>query len=349
MLNSWPATIWRASIFLPLLYVTASPAIEIAAQPGYLKAEFIYERAPFEQCHASTIEQTAEGLVAAWFGGTAEGNDDVGIWFARHLGNAWTDPVEVANGAHISGQRYPCWNPVLYQQPQGPLLLFYKVGPSPRAWWGMLIHSADGGEHWSTSRRLPYGALGPIKNKPVLLANGVLLCGSSTEHDGWRVQMEHTRDSGVSFEVVGPLNDGQQFGAIQPTIFQHGGGKLQILCRSRQRVLTECWSDDYGRTWSPMRATDLPNPNAGADGVTLADGRHLLVYNHTQRGRSPLNVAVSTDGKLWKSACVLEDEPGEFSYPAVIQATDGTVHITYTWKRLRVKHVVLDPTRLVLR
>ena len=79
------------------------------------------------------------------------------------------------------------------------------------------------------------------------------------------------------------------------------------------------------------------------------DGRALVVYNHTSRGRSPLNMAVSSDGKTWKAALVLEDQPGEYSYPAVIQTADGLVHVTYTWKRQRIKHVVIDPRKLVLR
>ena len=80
--------------------------------------------------------------------------------------------------------------------------------------------------------------------------------------------------------------------------------------------------------------------------MTLADGRFLLVYNHTPKGRTPLNVALSKDGIDWKPALVLENEPGEFSYPAVIQARDGLVHITYTWQRQRIRHVVVDPAKL---
>jgi predicted neuraminidase len=97
-----------------------------------------------------------------------------------------------------------------------------------------------------------------------------------------------------------------------------------------------------------LRFTALPNPNSGIDAITLADGRHLLVYNHSSQNkvRTPLNVAISTDGKNWIQILTLEDEPGaQFSYPAVIQSSDGMVHITYTWKRFRIKHVVLDPRR----
>jgi predicted neuraminidase len=233
-------------------------------------------------------------------------------------------------------------------------LLFYKVGPSPSRWWGMLTASADGGQTWARPWRLPEDVLGPVKNKPLLLDDGTLLCPSSSEHDGWRVHMERvgvepTGDLGTAWEIVGPLNDGREFAAIQPTILRHADGRLQALCRSRQERITECWSDDGGRAWSAMTATELPNPNAGIDGVTLADGRQLLVYNHTADGRSPLNVAVSEDGRTWHAAVVLEDDPGEYSYPAVIQASDGLVHVTYTWRRGRVKHVVLDPAMFSLR
>jgi alpha-L-rhamnosidase len=154
---------------------------------------------------------------------------------------------------------------------------------------------------------------------------------------------------GKTWQRTGPVNDGREFGAIQPSILVHDGLRLQVLGRSRQGRIIQIWSEDAGRSWGPMSATLLPNPNSGIDAVTLADGRQLLVYNHTTRGRSPLNVSVSADGLQWQAALVLESEPGEFSYPAVIQAADGRVHITYTWKRQRIRHVVLDPAKLSLR
>jgi len=267
----------------------------------------------------------------------------VGIWLSRHDGKSWSAPVEVANGIQSDGQtRYPCWNPVLFQPQKRPLLLFYKVGPSPSRWWGMLTRSTDGGRTWSTPQKLPEGILGPIKDKPVQLADGSLLCPSSTEHAGWRIHLERTPDFGLTWSKTGPLNDGKEFGAIQPTILFHTNNHMQLLCRSEQRRITECWSRDGGQTWGPMKATTLPNPNSGIDAVTLKDGRALLVYNHTTSGRSPLNVAVSRDGIEWESALVLEQEPGEHSYPAVIQGGDGVVHVTYTWKRKRIKHVAIE-------
>jgi predicted neuraminidase len=275
-------------------------AKELAGSSPLVKTEFIYETAPFPSCHASTIAETKEGLIAAWFGGTDEKNPDVGIWTARHDGQRWSAPVEVANGIQEDGtKRFPTWNPVLHQPKDGPLLLFYKVGPNPDRWWGMLITLLTPGKPEPKARRLPDGILGPIKDKPVELPDGTLLCPSSTEDKGWRVHLEFTRDLGANWTNSGPLNDGKEFGAIQPTVLFHPDHRLQLLCRSRQKVITECWSDDGGKTWGAMKATTLPNPNSGIDAVTLRDGRHLLVYNPVTRGRTPLVVASSKDGKIW--------------------------------------------------
>ena len=318
-----------------------------SGQAGFLMAEFIFEKAPFPECHASTLAETSDGLVAAWFGGTRERHPDVGIWLSRHTGGHWTAPVEVANGVQSSTNRYPCWNPVLFQPSRGPLLLFYKVGPTPSAWWGELLRSEDGGRTWSAPQRLPKNIFGPIKDKPVQLANGDLLCPSSTEDQGWRVHFERTTDLGKTWQATPPVNDPKQIGAIQPSILFHPGNRLEAVGRTRQGKIFQIWSDDAGKTWGEMTLTSLPNPNSGIDAVTLKDGRQLLVYNHTTRGRSPLNVALSADGKDWEPVLVLEDEPGkEFSYPAVIQTRDGLVHIAYSWKRQRIKHVVLDPSKL---
>ena len=235
-------------------------------------------------------------------------------------------------------------------------MLFYKCGPSPREWWGMLTISMNTGRSWSWPWRLPEGILGPVKNKPVQLANGDLLCGSSTEHAGWRVHFERTHDRGRTWQRTHPINDGTRFNAIQPSIITYPQDRLQALCRTREGVISQSWSHDGGMTWTEMTATGLPNPNAGADAVTLQDGRQLLVYNHTvksgpsPRRREMLNVALSEDGQTWKAALILENQKGrEYSYPAVIQTRDGLVHLTYTYHRRTIKHVVLAPEKFLLR
>src|SRR5580765_4127838 len=109
-----------------LLVLVGLIMAQTAGPSPVVRSEFIFERAPFPSAHASTIAETRDGLVAAWFGGTKERDPDVGIWVSRHDGTRWSAPVEVANGVQPDGTRHPCWNPVLFQPSSGPLLLFYK-------------------------------------------------------------------------------------------------------------------------------------------------------------------------------------------------------------------------------
>lgn len=345
-----------------LLFATFVAAVaEAAPSPALVKSQFIYESASYPSCHASTICEVDGTLVASWFGGTRERALDVTVWLSRNEGDGWTTPVQVATGRDEKERiDYPCWNPVLFKPRSGPLLLFYKVGPSPSTWWGMLKTSTDGGKTWSKPRQLPGNLLGtilgPVRNKPVELLDGTILCGSSTEDAGWQTHLEWTRDFGRSWTRTKPLNAPMYYGAIQPALVKWDDHRLQILCRTKQGKIVQSWSGDKAATWSPFAPTGLPNPNSAIDATLLRDGRALLVYNHSTRsenggaGRSVLHVAVSPNGRSWQAAIELENTPGgEFSYPAVIESADGLVHVTYTWKRERIKHVTLDPSKFVTR
>ena len=145
----------RTLLAVPLLWLTAC----VGGTGPVVRTEFIYEPGPHPQIHATTLAETSAGLVAAWFGGTREKHPDVGIWVSRQVAGKWTPAVEVANGIQPPAPdgkpvRHPCWNPVLFQPRQGPLMLFYKVGPSPQTWWGELRTSDDAGLSWSPARRL---------------------------------------------------------------------------------------------------------------------------------------------------------------------------------------------------
>ncbi|HEX3356780.1 MAG TPA: sialidase family protein [Tepidisphaeraceae bacterium] len=326
-----------------------------------LKSEFINEGATYPECHASTIVEVSPGhLVAAWFGGTKERAPDVGIWVSRLIDGKWEAGKEVANGVQADGSpRLSTWNPVLFAPPDAPLMLFYKVGPAPSKWWGMEMTSSDGGATWSKPERMASPLLGPIKDKAVVLANGDWLSPSSDEGTptGSRVHFELSTDKGKTWQLIGPVDKGpDNISAIQPTILFNRDGRLQALCRTSKGFIASTWSSDQGKTWTALKATDLPNPNSGIDGVTLADGRQLLVYNNSapppdrpNKGlRYPLDVAISDDGVAWKHVLVLDSEPrgSGYSYPAVIQTSDGLVHITYTWDRKHIKYVVIDPKKL---
>jgi predicted neuraminidase len=306
---------------------------------------FIFEKAPFASCHASTIVEAAPGkFLAAWFGGTDEGKKDVKIWLARFDGTKWTAPQVAAQEPG-----FPCWNPVLFRSRAKTVFLFYKAGPNPMSWSGYVRRSADAGQTWGPAEQLPAGLLGPIKDKPIQRADGTILAGTSVEsHRAWAAWVERSADDGKTWRRFGPIAvPGRPYGLIQPTLFETQGGRVVALCRSRGiGYICQAESKDGGQTWSAARPTALPNPNSGIDAVRTAGGDVYLAYNPTKVGRSPLAVARSADdGKTWKTVATLEDQPGEFSYPAIIQAHDGRLHVTYTWNRRHIKHVVLDPAK----
>ena len=331
--------------------VLANPIDEVKIKVKV--SESIFEKADFEQSHASTIAETDDGVIAAWFGGTHEKHPDVCIYSSIRTNGKWSLPVNTADGIINDTLRYPCWNPVLYKVPNGPLMLFYKVGPTPQDWWGMVKESDDNGKTWSDAKRLPEGFLGPIKNKPVLINDSILISPSSTEsklNDEWKVHFEISKDFGKTWRFVGPINKEKSYDIIQPSILYYEDGKLQMLARSKNDWVMSSWSCDNGNTWSEPEPTMLPNPNTGTDAVTLKNGLQLIVFNNSKKEegkwggpRTILDIAVSRDGIDWKIVYTLENEsPGEFSYPAVIQGSDGEIHITYTYNRKTIKYVRLE-------
>lgn len=316
-----------------------------------LKEELVFSNPPFQACHASTIVEVEPGrLLLSFFAGSQEGKKDVSIWTAAIENGKTSELRKVAEGIVNDTLRYPTWNPVLFKSKGGEFFLFYKVGPNPREWWGMFKTSLDRGQTWSSAQALPEGILGPIKNKPVQLVDGTILSPSSVEEseDRWKVHIERSTDLGKTWVRI-PVDPDSEFDVIQPSILDHGDKKLQILCRSKQGSVIQAWSADGGKTWGKLSRTELPNPNSGTDALTLKDGTQLIVYNPDLpgkdwwNGRGKLRVASSRDGKAWKDVMVLEDgAKEEYSYPAIIQTSDGLIHITYTFDRKNVKHVVLE-------
>ena len=329
-----------------------------------MKDEFLYTKAPFPEAHASTIVETKKGdLVVAYFGGTKERNPDVCIWVSRKPKGAdvWSAPMMVADGVFPEG-RHACWNPVLYEMPDGELWLFFKIGPSVSEWTGWLTKSKDGGKTWSKREPLPDGFLGPIKNKPELI-NGRLLCPSSTEDNGWRFHMEIYDLKTKQWKYV-PVesteaiktddNQLHPIDCIQPSIMKLKDGRLQVLMRTHNAHIATSYSSDNGNTWTAVTLLDIENNQSGTDAVTLQDGRHVLIYNNfetlplTKKGvRTPCSIALSDDGTHWHHALTLEDSPiDQYSYPAIIQGRDGTLHCVYTWRRQRIAYKQIDLSKL---
>lgn len=301
------------------------------------------EYAPTRHCHAPAISVTPGGeLLACWAGGRFDGASDSGIWSARLIeGEAgWQAPVELTGFIPVGRTNEPVWNPVLHtNSSSGELILFLKIGQSPQTWQNRALTSKDA-LNW-TSSFWPGHLLGPTKNPPLQLENGDWIFPSSRESRAGRQICFERFDAGLeSFEVI-EVEASSNMKAIQPLLFKHKDGRIQALCRTQNQYIYQTWSNDSGKTWSRLQVTALPNPNSAISGTTLQDGRQLLIYNDTMIGRSKLTVAVSDDGINWHPIHVLEDQPGEFSYPAVVHAPAGNIHIVYTAQRRTIRHAEL--------
>ncbi|MFM7150044.1 MAG: exo-alpha-sialidase [Gemmataceae bacterium] len=303
---------------------------------------FVFDKAPFPSCHASTLLEAEPGrLLCAWFGGKDEGARDVRIWQAAFDGKRWSEPVMVAEEPNI-----PCWNPVLFKSEKGTLFLFYKAGPSPMTWSGFVKTSTDAGKSWGKSEILQAGLLGPIKNKPITHRGAIVAPTSVESYKAWCSWVERSTDDGKTWTRHGPIAvPGKPYGLIQPTLFTTSRGNLLALCRARGiGFVCQSESTDGGLTWSEAKATSLLNPNSGIDGVTTKDGAFFIAYNNARLTRWPLNLARSVDdGKTWKNVVAVEENPGEFSYPALIQGSDGKLHLSYTYNRKHIKYLSFDP------
>jgi len=342
------------------------------------RSEFIFEpgAAPFPECHASTVVELRGGeLLAAWFGGTHERAPDVAIWTARYVSGVWSKPVEVAREKNI-----PTWNPVLFHTKDGRLWLYYKAGPDTGSWSGARMWSTDEGRTWSKSERLPAGLLGPIRAKPLVLDDGTIVSGSSVEaYKTWAAWIERSTDNGATWKKIGPVtvteeqdkaetpapeppmdspeirakdHGPREFeGIIQPSVVRLSGRHLRLYARSRTLAAKVVVADSFddGVTWTKTHFLDVPNNNSGLDAVALKDGRVVMIFNDTPRGRSPLNLAVSRDGEHFRVFATLEQGAGEYSYPAVIQDADGDLEMTYTWHRTAIKHVRLALSQIPQR
>ena len=330
--------------------------------PQVVCDEFLYKTASFPECHSASIVETKKGdLVATYFGGTKERNPDVCIWVSRKPKGSkdWTAPVKVADGVGVingnqlsnePGQREACWNPVLFETPKGELQLYFKIGPNVAGWKGWRVTSKDGGKTWSRREKLPDDIYGPIKNKPVLVGNR-LIAPTSDERNGWKIYFELSDDMGKTWRRSAFVEADAGVKAIQPTIIQLPDGRLQALCRTRSRHIGVTYSSDNGETWSKLQLIDTPNNNSGIDAVTLQDGTYAMICNDwpieptKEKGaRTPLSILRSTDGIQWNHWITLEDSPIlQYSYPSIIQSRDGHIHVVYTWRRQRIKHVELIP------
>jgi predicted neuraminidase len=312
-------------------------------------------------------------ILSAWFGGSREGAKDVAIWAARREASGWSKPVELVREPDIA-----CWNPVLFHSKDGRLWLYYKFGESPSSWTAGRLFSDDEGKTWSKQEHLPAGLIGPSRAKPLLLKDGTVLSGTSVEsYESWAAWIERSTDSAKTWQKIGPITVPEPLdipdegalaaaqekgsdigpeqsgsitklyppakttiGIIQPVLLDFGKGHVRLYARAHTKAARIAAADsfDSGKSWTQAHYINLPNPNSGIDAVRLGDGRIVMLYNHSYNRRNVLNLAVSRDGEHFTKFATLEEGEGQFSYPALIQARDGSLRLTYTFQRRTIAY-----------
>ena len=307
-----------------------------------MQERLIFNDNSFTYCHASTVVETAQGLLMACHAGPAEGHPNTGIWCAIFNGE-WCEQKQVIDSMQSDGQRVPLWNPVLFSN-DAEYKLYYRIGRSPDDWRCAYVSTLDTNS-WSSSELLPKTLTGPVRNKPLKLKTGNIIIPTSTETDGWSIHFELFQEGESSWQNIAVPHNGLK--AIQPVILQHENNTLQALCRTGNSHIAQTWSYDDGMSWSQLELTKLINPNAAIDALKCDNLGYLLLYNDCKFGRYKLEIATSKDGHCWNKKITLENSMGEYSYPCSVVSEDGSLHVLYTFNRKNIKHVNLSRTELV--
>ena len=350
---------WRVSPVPTTKFVVPAISPELMDVAPEFHEQFVDPRFVHPSAHVSSICELPDGrMVAVWYAGSREGARDVGIYIAtRKAGvtNTWSTPASA--GTHeTAGEetfRYvkKVGNAIVFSGANNQLHLLH-VTTGFGGWSCSQINlktSTDAGATWSRSRRLglsPFLNISElVKNAPVPTADGGFVVPIYHELLGKFSELLWLRPSAGGFEVIKTRAYGG-YTAFQPALVALNETNALMLNRAAGSVakIHATRTSDGGHTWSALETIDLPNSNSGLDAIRLSDGRLLLAFNDTNSGRDNLRLAISADdGMTWKRAATLVTEAGEeFSYPTVLQTTDGLIHVTYTWKRKGIKEATFN-------
>ena len=333
---------------------------------------------PTPSAHASSIAVMQDGsLRVAWFGGEREGARDVAIYMAQYEvreGSLRLVPIsaEATEGAPAAMQ--DSWvsltrerlqtltsrvirklgNPVLWVDGAGRLHM-HVVSVSYGGWSGSAINqlvSDDGGHTWIGARRLILSPLFNlstlVRNQPTMMEDGTL--GLPAYHEliqKWGVWTHVTTNGSVLQSTPMKRYEGDW---LQPAVAALSPTEACAVLRSattRTKRVGHAVTNDGGVSWSERTALDVPNPNASVAMIRLMDGSLLMAANPLESGRNVLQLFRSKDGgQTWTASRTIEhsaDTAAEFSYPFLVQGSDGCVHLSYTWLRKGIRLCTFTP------
>ena len=305
--------------------------------------------------HSATLAPLTDGrIMAIWFGGQKEGAQDVKLYQSIFSNGAWQAPQAVTSRLAVQQETRrnirKIGNPVLMRDPQGTLHLFF-VSVSYGGWAGSAINhktSTDNGNTWSSAKRIitsPFLNLSTlVRGVPLDMQNGLI--GLPVYHE-FITKFPEWLLLGRDGQVINKVRMQHGRPTLQPTVVPSDATHALALLRYAGEAPNRIWAvdtDDAGKTWHSARPLDLPNPNSSVMALRLNSGKLLLAYNPTEHDRNQLALATSDDnGAHWQLTRLLEQSPSssdEFSYPALLEDTQGRIHLTYTYKRQSIKHVM---------
>lgn len=352
------------ALLLPPKFVEVHHNISQAAEPFYSESSISNVESPSVTVHSATIAEFANHqLRSVWFQGSREGGTDVALYTSTYDRGTekWTPPVILVGRsdatAEIGRRLKTVGNPVLFTARNGRTWLFF-VTVSLFGWSGGDInfkYTDDNGSNWSTAARLN---LSPIPH------SGTLVKGSALEYEdgtiGLPVYRSYDQYSFAEFirlntsgEVLGrvTMSNGDR-GALQPSVVpidpQNGVAFMRYNGDDPKRILRNA-TDDSGASWTTPEKLDLPNPDSAVAAIGLSDGSIIIVFNNSTQYRNVLTLARSTDlGVTWKIVHIFDEEAAgesvndERSYPSLLKTENGEIHLVYTWKRRKIKHIVFN-------
>ena len=294
--------------------------------------------------HPAALEALGNGeLFLAYYGGEGEYQGDTKVFGATWSPNTerWTQPRVIADTPFVSEG-----NPVVWRDPQDRLWLFY-VCRYGETWSSSRIKyklSTDGGQTWSDAGLLTFEAGTMVRNRPLALADGGYLLpiyietGEDREFSAadtcsafWRFDPQNNQ-----WRELGRIRSRK--GNLQPAVVELEPGHLLAMCRraggygpNDQGYIIRAESRDSGLSWTEGVDTEFPNPNAAVDLIKLSDGRIALIYNHSMNERTPLSLAISSDGgQTFAARQDLIQGPGDFGYPYAALTNEGKALLVFT-------------------
>ena len=330
-------------------------SISRSSQPPVLIQGFVCNPCGVKRVHAPSITTTVDGTVqTVWYGGTREGAKDVSIYRSIYLPkNLFWTPADVLIDRSESMEKLSRYikklgNPAIAIDNNRLWLFFVTVAAG--GWSGSSIsylRSEDDGESWQTAGRIissPFFNISTlVRTNPISLPKGIVAIPAYHELAGKFSEFIYLSSEG---EVLDKSRISWGRTTLQPAVISLDGDILIAYMRNaatHRRKIAKATSLDNGKSWGKLHYLSLPNPDASVAALKDNQGRIIVALNNTTEGRRDMSLAVSLDNGSSRMVVhrfdYSEKDGAEFSYPSLIQATDGTYHLVYTWHRKRIKHV----------